>query len=149
MPESHRTFLVAFLGWVQETAARIIASGEALAGIFGDAGLKLLADLGVVEVFADHDQLVFAVAGLAPLAVVDGKTLAGQVEDVALAALVEPEDSLGPEDPRRQLVVEEVLKLPQGKGPLGIEGEGRESLDGEVIRVGMVVGVPVIVTVVV
>ena len=149
MPESHRTFLVAFLGWVQETAARIIASGEALAGIFGDAGLKLLADLGVVEVFADHDQLVFAVAGLAPLAVVDGETLAGQVEDVALAALVEPEDSLGPEDPRRQLVVEEVLKLPQGKGPLGIEGEGRESLDGEVIRVGMVVGVPVVVTVIV
>ena len=112
MPDSRRAFLVAFLGWIQETATWIIALGETLAGILGDAGLKLLADFGVVQVLADHDQLVLAVAGLAPFAVVDGETFAGQVEDVALAALVEPEDSLGAEDTGGQLVVEEVLKLP-------------------------------------
>ena len=89
-----------------------MALGETLACILGDAGLELFADLGVVEVLADHDQLVLAVAGLAPLAVVEGEALAGQVEDVALAALVEPEDSLGAEDTGGQLVVEEVLKLP-------------------------------------
>ena len=72
-----------------------IASTEAFAGIFGDAGLQLLAQGVVVEVPANDHQLVLAFPW--PIAVVDGEALARKVEDVAALAFVEPKDPLGPE----------------------------------------------------
>jgi len=59
----HRSFLVASPGCTRRTALCSIASGEAFACILGHAGLELLAQLGMVEVFTDQHQLVFALGG--------------------------------------------------------------------------------------
>ena len=79
--------------------------------MFGHAGLQVLAQLGVVEVFANQHDLVLAIAG-GPVGVVDGEALAGQVEDVATLAFVEPENAFGSEDGGGQLIVEEILEFP-------------------------------------
>ena len=79
--------------------------------MFGHAGLQVLAQLGVVEVFANQHDLVLAIAG-GPVGVVDGEALAGQVEDVAPLAFVEPENAFGSEDGGGQLIVEEILEFP-------------------------------------
>lgn len=65
----------------------------------------------MVEALADQHQLVLGGSG--PVAVVDREALAGQVEDVAPFALVEPENPLGAEHPRWHLVIQEVLELAQ------------------------------------
>ena len=79
--------------------------------MFGHAGLQVLAQLGVVEVFANQHDLVLAIAG-GPVGIVDGEALAGQVEDVAPLAFVEPENAFGPKDRGGQLIVEEILEFP-------------------------------------
>jgi hypothetical protein len=71
-------------------------SAESLAGIAGNAGLELLAQAGVIKTFADQYELVFARA--APIAVIEGETLAGEVKNMTELALVEPENSLGTEN---------------------------------------------------
>ena len=55
----------------------------------------MLAQASVVEVSADQHELVFAIP--APFGVVNGKTLASEVKDVSLLALVEPKNALRPE----------------------------------------------------
>ncbi len=69
---------------------------ESLAGIAGNASLELLAQAGVIKTFADQYELVFARA--APIAVIEGETLAGEVKNMTELALVEPENSLGTEN---------------------------------------------------
>ena len=93
--------------------------------MFGHTGLQLLAQLGVVEVFANQHDLVLAIAA-GPVGVVDGEALASQVKDVAPFALVEPKDPFGAEYGAGQLIVEEILELPQGKRPIGSKGKRRE-----------------------
>ena len=95
-------------------------SGEALAGILGHARLQLAPQLVVVEVLADQHNLVLA-GRIRPVGVVDREALAGQVKHMPPLTFVEPQDPLGPEDFRGQLVVEEVLEFAQGKGALGRE----------------------------
>ncbi len=107
--------------------ALLRCSAEALTGILGHAGLQLFAQQGVIEIATDQDQLVLALAG--PVAVIDGEAFASQVEDVAAIAFVEPENPLGAEHRRRQLIVEEVLELAQGEGAIAAEGEGGVTLD--------------------
>ncbi len=119
-----------------------LASAEPFAGIPGDTGLQLAAQAGVVEALADQYQLVLG--GRGPVAVVDREALAGEVKDVAPLALVEPEDSLGAEHPWGHLVVEKVLELAQGEGPVTLKGEGGEPFDGLVVGLGAVI-MPVIV----
>jgi hypothetical protein len=48
----------------------------------------------VVEVSADQHELVFSITR--PLGVVNGKTLASEVKDVALLAFVKPKNALSP-----------------------------------------------------
>lgn len=88
-------------------------SAETLTGVSGHAGLQLLAQLGVIELFADQHKLVAALAGGAPVAVVDREAFAGQVEYMTPFALVEPEDAFGAEDAGWQLIIEKVLELAQ------------------------------------
>jgi len=73
----------------------------------------------VIEIAADDHQLILA--GADPVAVIDREAFACQVEDMAPLALVEPENALGAEDGRRQLVVEEILEFAQGKRPITSE----------------------------
>jgi len=44
--------------------------------------------------------------------------------------LLEPEDSLGAKNLLRQLIVEKVLKLPEGKGAITLKRQRCESIDG-------------------
>jgi hypothetical protein len=94
-------------------------SGKTLSSIFGDTRLQMLAQLIVVEVSADQHELVFAIT--APFGVINGKTLASEVEDVALLALVEPKNALRPEHFLGHLVVEEILKFPQSKWAVALK----------------------------
>ena len=73
----------------------------------------------MVEVSADQYELVFAITG--PFGVVNGKTFASKVENVAPLAFVEPKNPLGPEHLLGQFIVEEILKFPQSKGPVALE----------------------------
>ena len=133
---------------MQHNGPAVCRSGEALARLAGHAGLEVLAQALVVEILADQHQLVLALPR--PVAVVDGEAFARQVEHVATLAFVEPEDALGPEDPRWHLVVEEVLELAQGEGAVAAEGQGGEPLDGLVVGMAaMVMGVIVVVAVIV
>ena len=91
-----------------------IGLGKTLAGVFGNAGLKLPPQGAVVHLLTDQHQLVFALA--IPLAVIDRKAFASQVKNMALFAFVEPQDAFGTKNALGQLVVEEVLKFAQGEG---------------------------------
>jgi hypothetical protein len=97
----------------------LACSGKTLSSIFGDTRLQLLAQLIVVEVSADQHELIFSITR--PFGVVNGKTLASEVEDVAFLAFVEPKNALRPEHFLRHLIVEEILKFPQSKGPVALE----------------------------
>ena len=75
----------------------------------------------MVESTADQHQLVLA--GSAPVAVIDGEAFASQMKYMAALAFLEPENSLGPENTFRQLVVEKILKRSQIKGITAREGQ--------------------------
>ena len=81
--------------------------------------MQLLAQPIVVEVSADQDELVFAIT--APFGVINGKTLASEVEDVAFLAFVEPKNALRPEHFLGHLIVEKILKFPQSKRSIALE----------------------------
>ena len=85
----------------------------------------------MVEVLANEHQLIFG--GTFPFIVIQGKALAAEVENVALGAFLKPEDALGPKDRFRQLIIEEILKLANGKGAIAGKGEGGEPVDSEVV----------------
>ena len=125
------------LGTGQASACRRLASAEALARVPGHAGLELAAQGGVVKAFADQHQLILG--GRGPVAVVNRKALAGQMEDVAPITLIEPEDSLGTKHPGRHLIVEEVLELAQRKRTITLERKRGESFDRLMIRMGPMV----------
>ena len=78
----------------------------------------------MVEVAADQDQLVFALA--LPFGVIDRKAFAGQVKHMTPLTLVEPEDALGAKHATGQLVIEEILELAQAKGTLTAKRQGGE-----------------------
>ena len=75
----------------------------------------------MIQVASDHHQLVLA--NTSPIGVVDGKALSSQVEHMTALTLLEPEDPLGAENLLRQLVIEKVLKLAQGEGPITLKGQ--------------------------
>jgi hypothetical protein len=98
--------------------------------------------LGVVEVLADQDELVFGLGTVFPLVVIEGEPLAAEVEDVAFGAFVEPEDAFGSEDVGAELVVEEVLEFADAEGPIATKGERGKAFDFQVVgitAVGVVV----------
>ena len=93
----------------------------------------------MVDVPADQHQLILAITG--PVGVVDGKAFARQVEHMAAFAFVEPQNSFGSKHFLGHLVVEEVLELAQGEGPITLEGHGCKSLDVLMVAVVVVVAV--------
>jgi hypothetical protein len=99
-------------GWVW-------GSAESLAGIAGDTGLELLAQAGVIETFTDQYELGFA--RTAPIAVIEGEALAGEMKNMAAFAFVKPKNSFGTENGGGELVIEKVLELAQGEGPFTAE----------------------------
>ena len=116
--------------------------------------MELLSDCVVVDVAADQHQLILAIAG--PVGVIERKSIARQMEHMAVFTFVEPEDSLCPEHLFRHLFVQEVLELAQGERAITLEGHGGESLDVlmvavAVVMVAMVMTVPmaVVMTVIV
>ena len=123
----------------------MVQSAEILTGVLGDTGLELFAQGVVVEIATDEHQLILAFSS--PVAVVDGKAFAGQMEHVPPRTLVEPEDALGPEHSVWKLIVKKVLELAQAEGAVTAERQGGETFDREVIRRLMVVAVAMIMTV--
>lgn len=80
----------------------------------------------MIQVLANQHQLVLELA--LPLRIVQRETLAAEVEDMAFGAFIKPENALSPKDRLRQLVVEKMLKLANGKGTVTLEGEGRKPI---------------------
>ena len=101
----------------------------------------------MVEVAANDHQLVLALTR--PLAVIDRKALAGQMEHVAAFTLVEPQDAFGAEHRCRKLVVEEVLEFAQRERSITAEGERGVALDRQVVGRTMAVSAMAVVIVVV
>ena len=98
--------------------------------------MELLSDCVVVDVAADQHQLILAIAG--PVGVIERKSIARQMEHMAVFTFVEPEDSLCPEHLFRHLFVQEVLELAQGERAITLEGHGGESLDVLMVAVAVV-----------
>ena len=73
----------------------------------------------MIQVASDQHQLVLA--STRPIRVVDGEPLASQVEHMSALTLLEPEDSLGTKNLLRQLIVEKVLELAEGKGAITLK----------------------------
>ena len=84
----------------------------------GETAVELLTQLIVVHILANEDQLIFL--GSSPLAVVQREALTTEMEDVALLALLKPKNALRSKDTFRQLVVEEMLELANGKGAIAL-----------------------------
>ena len=99
--------------------------------------MELLSDCVVVDVAADQHQLILAIAG--PVGVIERKSIARQMEHMAVFTFVEPEDSLCPEHLFRHLFVQEVLELAQGERAITLEGHGGESLDVLMVAVAVAV----------
>ena len=100
----------------------------------------------MVDVAADQHQLILAIAG--PVGVIERKSIARQMEHMAVFTFVEPEDSLCPEHLFRHLFVQEVLELAQGERAITLEGHGGESLDVLMVAVAVVMeSVPMVVIV--
>ena len=89
--------------------------------------MELLSDCVVVDVAANQHQLILAIAG--PVGVIERKSIARQMEHMAVFTFVEPEDSLCPEHLFRHLFVQEVLELAQGERAITLEGHGGKSLE--------------------
>ena len=87
----------------------------------------------MIKVTSDQHKLVLSRAD--PIAVVNGKALASQMEHVASFAFLEPENPFGPEHLCRQLVVQKILKSPQRKRPITAEGERGEAIHGQMVTV--------------
>ena len=108
--------------------------------------MELLSDCVVVDVAADQHQLILAIAG--PVGVIERKSIARQMEHMAVFTFVKPEDSLCPEHLFRHLFVQEVLELAQGERAITLEGHGGESLDVLMVAVAVVMeSVPMVVIV--
>ena len=99
--------------------------------------MELLSDCVVVDVAADQNQLILAIAG--PVGVIERKSITRQMEHMAVFAFLEPEDSLCSEHLFGHLVVQEVLELAQRERAITLEGRGGKSLD--VLMVTVVVAV--------
>src|SRR5882757_10453984 len=89
-----------------------------------------------VQVSTDQHELVFHRS--APTALIQGEALADEVEDVALVAFLDPEQTLGPKDGVRK-ALQEVLKLVDREGLVAPERERRET-----VRRYVVVPVPMV-----
>ena len=72
-------------------------------------GLELFPHGVMVDVAADQHQLILSIAR--PVGVIERKSIARQMEHMAVFAFVEPEDSLGSEHLFGHLVVQKVLEL--------------------------------------
>lgn len=81
----------------------------------------------MIEILANEHELVFGLT--LPLIIIQGKALAAEVEDMPLGAFVKPENAFGPENILRQLIVEEVLELTDGKGAIALKRNRGKPID--------------------
>lgn len=73
----------------------------------------------MIETFANEYELVFARS--APIAVIEGEALAGEMKNMAAFTFVKPKNPFGTENGGGELVIEKVLELAQGEGPFTAE----------------------------
>ena len=85
----------------------------------------------MIDVASNQNKLVLAFTG--PVGVVDRKALPCEMEDMTSFAFVEPENAFGSEHLRWQLIVQKVLEPSECEGPVTLERQRGETVDGEVI----------------
>ena len=77
----------------------------------------------MIQILTDQDQLIFRFL-IPPGIILQGESLAGEVEDVALGAFLKPQNSFGAKHFAGQLIIQELLEFLDRERAITGEGDG-------------------------